>query len=506
MTAGPATPLPPAYGELFARHAEIGALEECSAILSWDQSVTMPPAGAVARGEQFAALSAATHRLAADPAIGTLLDRAEADEVRSLPAEHAANLMLMRRLHTRRVALPERLVADLARASTACETTWRGARANSDFAAILPALSELVGLTREAAARLADATGLAPYDALMDGFQPGMRTDRIAPLFDELERFLPPLIAARLAAQARATPPLQPRGPFPIAVQRQLARRLAEVVGVDFNAARLDESAHPFSGGTPDDVRITVRYREDDFAQALLAVVHESGHALYQRNLPPLLRRQPAGDAAGMAVHESQSLTVEMQACRGDDFLGWLAPVLADAFGADPAFDAANLVKLWREVRRGFIRVEADELTYPLHVILRFRLETALIAGELEPAGLPRAWNAGFAALFGTPPPDDARGCLQDIHWYTGSFGYFPAYTLGAIAAAQLFQAATVSDPAIAAGLARGDFRPLEAWNRTHVHAHGAMLDLDGVIRAATGRGLEIAPFRQHLLCRYGET
>ena len=504
MTALPQHSLPPAYADLFARHAEIGALEECGAILSWDQSVTMPPGGAAARGEQFAALSAATHRLAVDPAIGTLLDRAEAGEAKALPADHAANLMLMRRGYTRRIALPESLVSAFARATTACETTWRTARKNSDFAAVAPILAEVVQLARDTARRLAEATGLAPYDALMDGFQRGMHSDHVAPLFDDLEKFLPPLIEARLAAQAAGTPPIRPRGPFPIEAQKRLARRMAEAAGLDFNAARLDESTHPFSGGTPDDTRITARYREDDFAQAVLAVLHECGHALYQKNLPAGLRRQPAGDAAGMAVHESQSLIMEMQACRGDAFLGWLAPVLREAFGADPAFDSANLAKLWRQVHKGFIRVEADELTYPLHVILRFRLERALIAGDLEVPGLPAAWNAGFKTLFGEAPPDDARGCLQDIHWYTGAFGYFPAYTLGAIAAAQLFQAATAADPGIEAGLGRGDFAPLLAWNRTHVHAHGAMLDLDGVLRAATGQPLEIGPFHRHLLARYG--
>jgi carboxypeptidase Taq len=496
--------LPPAYAELFARHAEIGALEECGAILSWDQSVTMPPGGAAARGEQFAALSAATHRSATDPAIAALLDRAEAEEAGSLPPDHAANLILMRRGHVRRLALPESLVSAFARATTACETAWRDARRTSDFSAVAPILAEVVQLSRDSAVRLADATGLSPYDALMDGFQRGMRADAVNALFNEVEEFLPNLIEARLAAQAAAPPPLLPRGPFPIAAQKQLARRMAEAAGLDFTSSRLDESTHPFSGGTPDDTRITARYREDDFTQAVLAVLHECGHALYQKNLPVTLRRQPAGDAAGMAVHESQSLIMEMQACRGDVFLGWLAPVLAEAFGADPAFEAANLGRLWRRVHKGFIRVEADECTYPLHVILRFRLEQALIAGELEVAGLPDAWNEGFEHLFGLRPPDDARGCLQDIHWYTGAFGYFPAYTLGAMAAAQLFRAATAQDPGIEPALGRGDFGRLQAWNRKHVHAHGAMLDLDGVLVAATGKPLDVNAFRMHLEARYG--
>lgn len=498
------TDLPPAYAELVARHGAIGALEECGAILSWDQSVTMPKGSAASRGEQLAALAAATHRAATDPAIGVLLDRAEAGEAAALAPPHAANLMLMRRAHVRRMALPEALVAAYARATTDCEMAWRGARAASDFAAVRPQLAEVVRLARETAARLGDATGLAPYDALLDGFQRGMNTKLVAPLFTELEEFLPPLIEARLAAQAREAAPIVPPGPFALEAQRRLARRMAEAAGLDFAIARLDESAHPFSGGTPDDTRITARYHTGDFAESVLAVLHECGHALYQMNLPRAFRRQPAGDAAGMAVHESQSLTMEMQASRSDEFLAWLAPRLAGAFGPHAGFEAANLARLWRRVEPGFIRTDADELHYPLHVILRFRLERALIEGRLAVADLPAAWNEGFARLFGRPPPDDARGCLQDIHWYSGAFGYFPAYTLGAMAAAQLFQAALADLPVIPAALGRGDFAPLVGWCRVHVHAHGAMLDLDQLLAAATGRSLDPAAFRRHLLARYG--
>jgi carboxypeptidase Taq len=494
------TPLPPAYADLHARFALMGALDEVSGILSWDQAVVMPHAAraAEARGEQFAALAAVSHRAATDPALPALLDAAAAEP---LPPEHEANLRLMRRAHARATALPEALVAALARARTACETAWRPARRASDFAAVAPLLAEVVRLTREAAGHLGAALDLAPYDALMDQFQPGMRAARIEPLFAELEAFLPPLIEAAIAHQA---PPTQARGPFPIEAQKRLARRLAAAAGLDLDAARLDESTHPFSGGSPDDTRITTRYREDDFAQAVLAVIHECGHALYEQGLPHAFRRQPAGLAAGMAVHESQSLIFEMQAGRTDAFLGWLAPVLAEELGADPAFGATNLARLWRRVERGFIRVEADELTYPLHVILRFRLERAMIAGSLAVADLPAAWNDAFRAAFGHAPPDDARGCLQDIHWFDGAFGYFPAYTLGAMAAAQLFQAAVAADPTIEPALARGDFRPLLAWNRAHVHAHGAALDLDGVLAAATGAGLSSAAFRRHLAARYG--
>jgi carboxypeptidase Taq len=251
-------------------------------------------------------------------------------------------------------------------------------------------------------------------------------------------------------------------------------------------------------------VRITTFYAEDNFAKALLGVLHETGHALYERGLPEAWARQPAGEAAGMAAHESQSLVMEMQACRSDAFLAFLGPELHAAFGGDPApYAPENLARLWRRVERGFIRVDADELTYPAHVILRFRLERALIAGELAVADLPGAWNEGFSRLLGLTPPDDARGCLQDIHWYDGALGYFPSYTLGAMAAAQLMRAARRDLPGLDASLARGEVRPLTGWLRAKVHAEGARLGFQDLLRAATGKPLDPQDFLDHLRTRY---
>jgi carboxypeptidase Taq len=228
------------------------------------------------------------------------------------------------------------------------------------------------------------------------------------------------------------------------------------VVGLEFEHARLDESLHPFCGGNPSDVRITTFYDAANPAKALLGVLHETGHAMYERGLPAGFARQPVGEAAGMAAHESQSLIVEMQACRSDAFLAFLGPKLRDAFGLGTRLTAPeNLGRLWRRVGRGFIRVDADELTYPAHVILRFRLERALIAGELQVPDLPAAWNEGLKAILGITPPDDAQGCLQDIHWHDGAFGYFPSYTLGAMAAAQLMAAIRKDVPELDARLAK---------------------------------------------------
>jgi carboxypeptidase Taq len=492
-----------AYQRLTARFTRIATIHEAAAMLGWDAAAMMPPGGAAARGDQLAVLAGLAHGLLTEPAAADDLDAAEAagpDPDRW----HAANLRLMRHAHTRATALPADLVEAQARANSACEKVWRRARAAADFAAVAASLAEVIRLTREAAAALAPVLGLSPYDALMDGFQRGIGAADVAPIFARYEAFLQRALPEAEARQAAHPAPVRPTGPFPAATQEALCRRLSARIGLDYDHARLDRSAHPFSGGTPTDVRITTRYDEADFTQSLLGVLHETGHALYERGLPAAFARQPVGEAAGMAAHESQSLIVEMQACRSDDFLRFLGPELAAAFGADPAaYAPANLARLWRRIARGCIRVDADEMTYPAHVILRFRLEQALIAGDLPVADLPGAWNDGLRSLLGITPPDDAQGCLQDIHWYDGAFGYFPSYTLGAMAAAQLMAAARRAVPGLAEAIGRGDLSPLLDWLRGAVHGRGSLLGFNDLLRAATGKPLDPADFEAHLTLRY---
>ncbi|OYV30889.1 MAG: hypothetical protein B7Z81_14015 [Acidocella sp. 20-61-6] len=292
-----------------------------------------------------------------------------------------------------------------------------------------------------------------------------------------------------------------PLGPYPEAVQEALCQRLSQAAGLDYNHARLDRSAHPFCGGTPSDVRITNRYDEADVCAALMGALHETGHGIYEQNLPTQFRRQPVGEAAGSAAHESQSLIIEMQAVRTDAYLSYLAPVLSAEFNREITVPA--LKSRLRHVERSFIRVEADEMTYPAHVLLRFRLEQALIAGELAVADLPGAWNEGFHALLGITPPDDKRGCLQDIHWHYGLFGYFPTYTLGAMAAAQLMAAARRALPGLDAAFGKGDLLPLKSWLNENVHRHGSRLGFNELLRRATGEALNPQAFVDHLTARY---
>jgi carboxypeptidase Taq len=489
----------PAYERLATRFRLIATIGECSSMLGWDAAAMMPSGGGAARGEQLAVLAVLRHAHLVASEVEADLAAAET----SNPWE-AANLQLMRHAFARARALPADLVEAQAKANSHCEKVWRVARAESDFEMVKPHLTEVLRLTREAAGCLSAALGLDRYDALMDGYQAGIGADNVAPVFAAYEAFLSVALPEVEARQAGQPAPVRPAGPFPIAAQEALCRDIAGRLGLDFDHARLDQSAHPFSGGTPTDVRITTRYLEEDFTSAILAVVHETGHALYELGLPAAYARQLVGEAAGMAVHESQSLIVEMQAFRSDAFLGWLGGRLRDTFGgaADP-YRVENLGQLWRRVERGFIRVDADEMTYPAHVILRFRLERAMIAGDLAVADLPGAWNDGLQAVLGIVPPDDRLGCLQDIHWYDGAFGYFPSYTLGAMAAAQLMAAAREQVTGLDQAFGRGDLGPLLGWLRMHVHGVGSRLGLNEILAGATGRGLDPTAFQAHLRARY---
>ena len=462
----------------------------------------MPEGGASARAEQLATLRLLCHELVTDEALPDLL--AGADAQNDLDAWQRANLHEMRRAWQHAAAVPAALVEAHSRACSACEMAWRAARPANDFAAILPSFREVLALVREVAAAKAERLGKTPYDALLDQYEPDGSAAAIDALFEPLAARLPALIDEALLAQARRPKPVAPAGPFPVAAQRAAGVTLMERLGFDFAHGRLDISLHPFCGGTPDDVRITTRYDEADFRGALMGVLHETGHALYERGLPEAWRRQPVGKARGMSLHESQSLLIEMQVCRSRGFLDFAAPILARAFGRDgPEWSADNLYRLNTQVERSLVRVDADEVTYPGHVILRYRLERALLSGDLPLEDLPRAWHEAMRALIGVAPPDDRLGCLQDIHWYDGAFGYFPTYTLGAMTAAQLFDAAKRADPAIEPGIAGGDFAPLLAWLRANVHGTASRYSTAETILRATGKPLDPAIFERHLRRRY---
>lgn len=491
-----------AYHRLEQRFRRLGALRDAEAMLHWDLATMMPRGGSSARGDQLATLKALRHGMLTAPEVADWFGEADADE--TLDDWERANLREMKRQWTHATALTEQQVEMLSRATTECESVWREAKADNNFSRVLPRLSRLLDFVREVAWEKSEKLGLSPYDALLDEYEPDGRSAEIDPLFADLSAFLPSFLDRVLEAQERVPYPPEPKGPFPVDRQRAAGIALMERLGFDFHHGRLDVSLHPFCGGTPDDVRITTRYDEADFRSALMGVLHETGHALYERGLPGEWRGQPVGEARGMVLHESQSLLMEMQVCRSRHFLEFAAPVLRRTLdGRGAAWEAENLYRHYIRVTPGFIRVDADEVTYPAHVILRYQLERAMLTGDLAPAELPGAWNDGMYRLLRLKPPTDQVGCLQDIHWYDGAWGYFPTYTLGALAAAQIFEAAVAADPSIPDHVATGDFAPLLKWLRANIHGKGSLLSTRELLKTATGRPLGTDAFKAHLQRRY---
>jgi carboxypeptidase Taq len=492
-----------AYHRLEACFRRLGLLGEAIRLLQWDAAAVMPEGGAGGRAEQLAALRLLAHELLTAPEIPELFAAAES-EAAALDPWQRANLREMRRRWQHEAAVPAELVAARSRAASECEMIWRQARKADDFSAVQPALERVLALTRELAAAKAAVFGVTPYEALLAQYEPGIDVATIERLFADLAAFLPDLLDDVLARQQVRPAAALIVGPFPAALQRQAARRLMAAIGFDFAHGRLDESAHPFCSGTPDDVRITTRWNEADCVQGLMAVLHETGHALYTRGLPAAWRWQPVGAARGMAVHESQSLLLEMQVCRSRAFLGFALPLLqSELGGAARGWDIELLYRHTTRVARSLIRVEADEVTYPLHIILRTRLEQAMLKGDLAPRDLPAAWAEGLAALLGVRPEHDREGVLQDIHWYDGFWGYFPTYTLGALLAAQLFAAAHRDLPGLDAAIAAGRFAPLLGWLGERVHGQASLLSTADLVVSATGAPLAAASFERHLRARY---
>ena len=435
------------------------------------------------------------------PRVRDLLDEAEVND-KTLDDWQRANLARMRRRWRQAAALPADLVQALSEASSHCEMVWREARPASDFPAFAAAFAPLLGLVREKAAALGAALGCTPYDGLVDSNEPGLRCATIDPLFDDLAGFLPEFLGQVREAQAGADAPPSVSGS--VDAQQTLARRLMTALGFDFDHGRLDVSLHPFCGGSAGDIRITTRYDEADALSGLMGVLHETGHALYEAGLPEEWRYQPVGQAGGMALHESQSLLIEMQACRSRPFMHFLAPLLAEHLdGAAASPDAEALYQQAIRVEPGYIRVDADEVTYPAHIMLRYRLERALIADELAVDEIPGAWADIHEALLGIRPQNDAEGCLQDIHWSGGELGYFPSYTIGALMAAQFFDAAAQSEAEVWTAIERGDFSPLFGWLRANVHGLASRYEGPVLLERATGAPLGTAVFKAHLQRRY---
>ncbi len=493
-----------AYDELLRRTGEKARLASCAELLGWDEVTYMPPAGAAHRATQLGLLAGLIHERAADPRLGELLSIVETSDLTSDPDSiPAANVRELRRLYDWDTSLPRALVEETARVTARAETAWADARRAADFGRFCPWLERVIRLTREAAAAV--DTAADPYDVLLSYYDPTLTTLHLADLFAELRRVLMPLAGAYCVASRQPDRSII-AGPFPVDRQRQLAERAAAALGFDFTAGRLDTTTHPFfSAIGPGDVRITTRFRTDDFRDGLFATLHEVGHGLYEQNLPREHYGTPVGEAISLTLHESQARLWENQVGRSRGFWKHLYPTVRELFpesfgsaGLDAVYFAVNAVEPTH------IRAAADEVTYNLHVLVRFELERALIADDLPAADLPAAWAEKCRDCLGIVPQTDAEGCLQDGHWAAGMFGYFPVYTVGSLIAAQLFAQARSDMPDLEAAFARGDFGDLLGWLRERVYQHGGRYPVERLVERVTGMPLSIRPFLDGLRAKYG--
>ncbi|MFT3671248.1 carboxypeptidase M32 [Aestuariivirga sp.] len=495
------------YAKLDQHLKKLEVLSHAQSMLGVDEAVMMPEGGGEKRAEAMAGLATIYHEMASAPQVGDWLAAAAAEDL--MPEQRIA-IREQTRSYINLTCLSSAFVGKQTEARIRSEQLWRQLRPTGDWAGFLPALSNVIAFAREEAAMRADVLKLAPYDALIEQFDPGSRVSQITPVFDELKTFLKGFIPKALDAQAARHakhPPKAFTARFAIDRQKALGEVMMKAVGFDFYHGRLDVSHHPFCGGVPTDVRMTTRYDESDFLFALMGVLHETGHGLYEQGLPKAWSHWSVGQARGMAVHESQSLFVEKQIGRNPAFWHWALPVVKEKLGAETltGWSLADMMQHVHRVKPGFIRVDADEVTYPMHVILRYELEQDLIAGRMEARDIPEAWDAKMTAYLGLSTKDNMKdGPMQDVHWPSGAFGYFPSYTLGALLAAQ--QAATIHKlhPHADEALKKGDVTVLNDWRRTNIWSKASTLTTPDLIVAATGEPLSARHFIAHVQQRYG--
>jgi carboxypeptidase Taq len=492
-----------AYSELLRRVRESALLESCAGLLGWDERTYMPHRGSAHRAEQMALLARLTHEMFTAPRIGELLAEVESSPlVREGDGAAAANVREIRRQYDRAVKLPNELVEELARVTTRAQQVWQEARQADDFAAFQPWLEKVVALLRQKAQAIGYQS--VPYDALLDEYEPGATTAEITQLFAALRADLVPLVSALAASKRHPRRELLERD-YPLEQQERFGREAARAIGFDFDAGRLDVTTHPFCSGLgPGDCRITTRYNPHHFNEAFFGILHEAGHGIYEQGLPAEHFGTPLGTAASLGIHESQSRLWENQVGRGRPFWEYFFPRARQAFPAalgDVALD--DFLFAVNDVRPSFIRVEADEATYNMHIILRFELEQALVSGDLQPADVPGAWNEKFTHFFGLTPPSDAQGCLQDIHWSMGGLGYFPTYTLGNLYAAQFMEQARREVGTLDVDFRAGRFDGLKSWLQEKIHRFGQRHRAAELCRRATGRPLDPRALMAYLRDKY---
>ena len=495
-----------AYSNLDELGKKLEAIEHAQSMLSVDEAVMMPVGGGEKRAEAMSVLAGMYHEMATAPEVGDWLSAAEAEP---LDPQQQAAIREWRRVYTNMTCLSADFVRKQVNARVRSEQLWRELRPKADWAGFLPAFEGVIAIAREEAALRAEALGLSPYDAMMEQYDPGNRAADIAPVFADLKVFLKQFVPEALAKQEEklAKTPLKPfNAPFPIEKQRALGLAMMEALGFDFEHGRLDISHHPFCGGVPTDVRMTTRYVTGEFLSSLMGILHETGHGLYEQNLPKQWDHWPVGKARGMAIHESQSLFVEKQIARSPEFWEWAMPHIREHLGEEAiaGWELEDVLAHVHHIERGLIRVDADEATYPLHVILRFELEQQLIEGALAPKDVPEAWDARMREYLGLSTIDDPKdGPMQDVHWPSGAFGYFPSYTLGAMIAAQLWAALEKERPSAREDMRNGRFVEINDWRRERIWSQASFYSTPELLQRASGEPLNARYFEAHLRNRY---
>jgi carboxypeptidase Taq len=488
-----------AYNKLKKIFSQTSISSDIEGILHWDMSTMMPANARKQRSDQLAFIATLKHKLISNSGVDDLIR--EVDEG-SLESKDHANFREMKREHLFLSALPSTLIKSLSKMSAECEGIWQNAREKSDFNLVKKSLKELMKLTKEEALILADKLNCSPYEALVQKYEPLVKIKNISELFKDLKKFLVPSLDKIIEKQKKdsflpITETISPK------IQYEIAQSLMNTVGFDFTRGRLDKSQHPFCGGATDDVRITTRYNKSDPFSSLEGVMHETGHAMYEFGLPKEWQHQPVGRSRGMAMHESQSLLIEMQITRSFAFKKFLSKLLYSFGFKSNEFSTDNLYTLGTRVNKSFIRVEADEVTYPLHIMLRFNIEQMLLENSLQVEDIPSAWNEEYKKLFSMNVDKDSNGCLQDIHWYAGLIGYFPTYSLGALTAAQFANKIRIEIPNLDKDIEEGKFSNLIDWLRRNVHEKASFFSTNEVLEQVTNSPLNAKYFKEYITKRY---
>lgn len=492
------------YDALKARLADISNLHQTGSLLHWDQQTYMPPGAVESRGEQMATLSRLTHEMFTSPQTAKLLRLAvKEDIVRANPdSDEAAIVRVTLRDYKRERKVPAEFVAEVERARAQAQQAWVAARKASNFKLFEPWLVKMVDIAR----RHADYLGYKehPYDALLDEYEPGMKSSHVRAIFSDLREQLVPLARA-ISARADAVSDAPVRARFPQQQQIEFAAKIIKQLGYDLQRGRMDLAAHPFcASASSHDVRITTRVNENHLNMTLFSAMHEAGHAMYEQGINPAFAHTALERGASLGMHESQSRMWENLVGRSYEFWEFMYPQLQTTFPAQlKPVSLDDFHRAINKVSPSFIRVEADEVTYNLHIMVRFELEMELLEGKLAVADLPAAWNARYQEYLGITPPNDAVGVLQDTHWAIGLIGYFPTYSLGNLASVQLMEKAEQDTPHLREGFANGDFAPLLNWLRENVHVYGRKYTPDELIKRATGRKLSAKPYVKYLQRKY---